>query len=526
MVEGERLRPADVGTEAAQEWSRSPSADGSIGPGEGLSPPGSDLLDTPEAGAAAIRGGALRLGGYVGGIALALAAVPLLVRHLGVVDFGRYTIVVTIIAIVQGLTEGGLQAIGTREYAVLEPLERELMMRRLLALRVLLTVVGLGVAVAFVAIAGYGTTILVGTMVAGLGLILLVLFNLLAVPLAATLRFGWITAADLARQALATLLIIALVIAGAGIVPFLAVQIPACLLAVGITIVLVRGMTPLAPAFHPSAWWSLLRDTLPYAIAIAVSALYFRLVLILLSLVSNDTQTGYFSASYRVIEVLVAIPILLVGAAFPILSRAARDDSDRLRYAGQRTFDVMVLLGVWISFCVFAGASFMIAFVGGADFDPSVPVLRIQSFAIACTFVSVTCGFILLSLRRHRAILLGNLVPLLFGTVLTLALAPSHGAKGAAIATLSAEAALAVTMVVLVRAKGGAHVPLSLRVLLPAAGAVGLAAGAALLLPGLPDIAHVVIGSALYFGALAAMGQIPPELRHAIAFGRRAQAGT
>jgi O-antigen/teichoic acid export membrane protein len=361
--------------------------------------------------------------------------------------------------------------------------------------------------------------------VAGIGLLLLVLFNLLSVPLAAMLRFGWITAADLARQGLATILIIALVVAGAGIVPFLAVQIPACLLAVFITILLVRGMTPLVPAFHPSAWWSLLRDTLPYAIAIAISALYFRLVLILLSLLSSDTETGYFSASYRVIEVLVAIPILLVGAAFPILSRAARDDSDRLAYAGQQTFDVMVILGVWISFCVASGASFMIAFVGGDDFEPSVAILRIQAFAIACTFVSVTCGFILLSLRRHRAILLGNMVPLVFGAVLTLALAPSHGAKGAAVATISAETGLALAMLTLVTAKGAAHVPLSLRVLGPTAVAAGLAVGAAFLLPGVPDVVHVVLGSGLYFGALAGMGQIPPELRHVIPFGRRPQAG-
>jgi O-antigen/teichoic acid export membrane protein len=527
VVEGERehLKPADVGTEAAQEWSRSPSPDALIGPTEGVPPPDSDLLDTPQAGAAAIRGGALRLAGYGGGVALALASVPLLVRHLGVTEFGRYTLVVSIVAIVQGFTEGGLQAIGVREYSVLGPQERELMMRRLLALRVLLTAVGLGLALAFVALAGYDSTILVGTIVAGVGLLLLVLFNLLSVPLAAMLRFGWITAADLARQGLATILIIALVVAGAGIVPFLAVQIPACLLAVCITIALVRGMTPLAPAFHPSAWWSLLRDTLPYAVAIAISALYFRLVLILLSLLSNDTQTGYFSASYRVIEVLVAIPILLVGAAFPILSRAARDDSDRLAYAGQRTFDVMVILGVWISFCVAAGASVMIAFVGGADFEPSVPVLRIQAFAIACTFVSVTCGFILLSLRRHRAILLGNLVPLAFGTILTLALAPSHGAKGAAIATISAEAGLALAMLMLVTAKGGGGVPLSPLVLLPAAVAVGLAGGAALLTPGVPDVLHVVLGSAIYFAALAVMRQIPPELRHAIPLGRRAQVG-
>src|SRR6476660_9396391 len=109
-------------------------------------PPAPDLLDSPEAGAAAIRGGALRLAGYGGGVLFALASIPLLVRHLGVVDFGRYTLCVSIIAMVQGLTEGGLQAIGVREYSVLSAADRDLMMRRLLALRVLATLTGIALA--------------------------------------------------------------------------------------------------------------------------------------------------------------------------------------------------------------------------------------------------------------------------------------------------------------------------------------------------------------------------------------------
>src|SRR3954454_24247400 len=221
-----------------------------------------------------------------------------------------------------------------------------------------------------------------GTLVAGAGLLLLVLFNLLSVPLAANLRFGWVTAADLARQGLATVLIIILVIANAGIVPLLAVQIPAGLLAVAITLLLVRGMTSLAPTFDPSAWWALLRDTLPYAVAIAVSALYFRITIVLIPLVASDKATGYFATSYRIIEVLIGIPLLVVAAVFPVLSRAARDDSARLRYAAQRTLDLMLVLGVWVSLTVAIAAPFIIKVIAGHDFEPAGSTLRIQALTV------------------------------------------------------------------------------------------------------------------------------------------------
>jgi O-antigen/teichoic acid export membrane protein len=497
VVEGERLeRPAPAGSP--------------------------DLLDTPEAGAAAIRGGAVRLAGYGGGVAFALASIPLLVRHLGVVDFGRYTLVVSIIAMVQGLTEGGLQAIGVREYSVLSAEDRDLMMRRLLALRVLATLTGIGIAVVFCLIAGYGSTIVLGTLVAGLGLLLLVLFNLLSVPLAAQLRFGWMTAADLARQGLATVLIILLVIAGAGIVPLLAVQIPAGLLAVGITLVLVRRMTPLMPTFDPGAWWGLLRNTLPYAIAIAVSALYFRITIVILSLVSTAKATGYFATSYRIIEVLIGIPILVVAAVFPVLARAARDDSARLLYASQRTLDLMLVVGVWVSLAVAVAANFIIAVIAGHDFEASGTTLRIQAITVCCTFVSVTCVFSMLSLRRHKAILVGSVVPLACGVTLTLLLAPSHGANGAAVATVFAEAALAVTLLFLTIGPPPTGIPLSLRAFPQVALAAGLGALAAvLLLPHVHELVAALVATVVYFGVLYPLGLIPSELREALAARRR-----
>jgi O-antigen/teichoic acid export membrane protein len=518
VVEGERLGGRPPPWEGHED-ALAPRPEDIVPPA-----PTADVLDSPEAGAAAIRGGALRLAGYAGGVALALASAPLLIRHLGVVDFGRYTLVLSLIAMVQGLTEGGLAAVGLREYTVLDPGHRRRLMQDLLGLRFALTITGVALAVVFGLIAGYDGELIVGTLVAGVGLLLLVLFNLVSIPLQADLRFGWITTAELLRQAVAAVLVVALVIAGAGIVPFLATQIPAGLVALAIAAALVRGVISLRPAFEPAAWWALVRETLPYAVAIAISALYFRIVIVLMSLVSSETQTGYFATSYRVIEVLVAIPVLLVSAAFPVMARAARDDADRLLYAGQRTLDLMLIVGAWLTLSVALGAGFMIQVIGGSDFDESIGVLQIQAFAVVCTFVSVTCGFLLLSLRRHRAILIGNVVPLTFGVTLTLVLAPGDGAHGAAIATVAAEAGLAVAMLALVMRRSVAHVPLSLRIFVPVGIAAGLAACTELVVPGVHDVVTVALATVVYFGVLAALGQIPQELRGALLRGRAAGA--
>src|SRR5690349_17272164 len=56
-------------------------------------------------GSAAARGGALRAGGFLLGQLLTVGAVALLFRHLGVDDTGRYVTVLSLVAIVQGLTD-------------------------------------------------------------------------------------------------------------------------------------------------------------------------------------------------------------------------------------------------------------------------------------------------------------------------------------------------------------------------------------------------------------------------------------
>ena len=89
---------------------------------EGVLPSaGADALDRPDAGAKVIRGGVIRAIAYGATILLTGGIVPLMTRHLGVADFGRFVTASSIVMIVAGVTEFGLSGIGTREYALAQP---------------------------------------------------------------------------------------------------------------------------------------------------------------------------------------------------------------------------------------------------------------------------------------------------------------------------------------------------------------------------------------------------------------------
>jgi O-antigen/teichoic acid export membrane protein len=469
-----------------------------------------DLLDTQEAGPAALRGSILRTGAYVLGILLSLISARVLIEHLGVSNFGRYTTVVALVTIVSGFTEAGLNAIVLREYSTLGERQRREMMSSAIGIRLILTVAGVALAVAFAAIAGYGSAMVAGTALAGVGLVLQLLQSTLSTTLQAQLRFGWVSAVEVLRQVVNVALLVALALAGAGLLPLLAVAIPASAVSLFFTIPLVIRYTSLRPSFHAGRWWGLLRETIPWAIIAAVSIVYFRLALVLMSLISSAKQTGYFATSFRITEVLVAIPVLVISAAFPILARAERQDSERFDFASGRIFELALFAGTLLVLCLEVGAAFAIHAIASDRADPSIAVLRIQGLALIASFVAVACGYPLLMLRRYREVLLANLLALAISAILTLSLAPSHGARGAALAALVAEVGLALSQVAMLRrAKPG--VPMRLGTVLAVAVAGGAAAAVGLLLPVHPLIA-VAVAVVVYLAVLRLVGRLPSEV--------------
>ena len=218
-------------------------------------------------------------------------------------------------------------------------------------MRLVLTAVGVVAATAFAALAGYGEELVLGTLLAGIGLLLAVTQATLAVPLVSMLRLGSVTALEL-RQVLLVGGVLALVAAGAGLVPFLALQVPLGGSCCSATAALFAGAMPLRPAFDRREWWLLVRDVLPFAAAAAIGSIYLRVTVIAMSLIATELETGYYATSYRVMEVIVAVPTLIVGATLPVLARAARDDEQRLQYVLQRLLDATLIAGVGIALAV------------------------------------------------------------------------------------------------------------------------------------------------------------------------------
>jgi O-antigen/teichoic acid export membrane protein len=457
----------------------------------------------------------VRVVGYLLGSALAAVASIILLRYLGVVDFGQYVTVMSLIAIVTGLTDVGLTLVGQREY-VLQPTDasKSRLTGTVLGIRLVVTPIGIALAVLFAAVAGYGTQLVLGTAIAGASLIFVNTVLTFAIPLTARLRFGAMTAVEVVQQLLTVAGNALLVLAGASLLAFFGVQVVAAFGAAVLAAALLGRRHLSRPRFVRAEWRSILAEAIPMGVAVLVSVVYLRALVVMASLLTSGYETGLFATSYRILQILVAIPALMVGSAFPLMATAATGDRARLRYILQRLLEASVLVAVIVVIVLAIAAEPIIHILGGAQYAPAATVLRIQSFALLGSFASVIWTTALISVRRQSALIVIN--GLAFACVLVIGgvLIPSFGANGAAIASVVGESLLAAVALAMLLRADRRFMP-DFRFLARLAPGAVLAAACGFI-PGVPALGQAGLAVVVFVAAALSLRAVPPEITDAL----------
>jgi len=481
-------------------------------PPEAEAAPGWHLVRSPEAGARAIHGGIIRGSGYAAGVALTAAASVLLLRYLGVVEFGRYVTVMSLIAVVSGIADAGLTAVANRELATrrLES-ERWALMQNLVGLRLLLTPIGVVLATVFALAVGYSETLVLGTVLAGLGLVLISAQTTLILPLSVDLRIAAVTASELLRQIVLVAGIVVLVLVGAALVSFFAIQIVVGAVALAATPFLLKGRVTWRPAFQRAEWRWLLREALPIGAGLAMNVIYFRSLIIMMSLISTDRQTGLFGTSFRVFEILFGMAGIVIPVAMPILAAAAEDDRERLRYVLQRMTEVGALVSAGFALVLAVSAEPLLVILGGNEYRDAAPVLQVQALALVPVFLGQGWQLGLIAVRRQSALLIANAAAFVVVLALGLALIPPFEAVGAAVAAVIAETVLAAALlVILVRFGRDLRPGFGFVPRLSVAVALGVAVA---LVPVGPLLLRAVAAGLVFAGAAWLVDAVPEELK-------------
>jgi O-antigen/teichoic acid export membrane protein len=473
------------------------------------------VLAGPDVARRVVHGGVQRAIGFGAVNLITAAAAVLLLRHLGVANFGRYGTVMALLAVVQGVSDAGLGLTGSRELSVRQTVEeRRAVLSHLVGLRIILSAVGVLFAIAFSVVAGYPTVMVQGTALAGAGIFILSVQGALLLPLSVELQNWKLAINDVLRQIVLAGCFVVLVLVGASLLPFFAAQLVAALVVLLVTPLMLRRDHLVRPRWTAAELRMLAFATLPLAISAMLTVLYFRLLVILMSVLEpNPVQVGYFVTSERVIEIFLNLPVMLVGVVLPVLSVSSRDNTGRLQYVTFRLTQTMALLGVFLALILTTGARPIILVLGGKQYLNAAAVLQIQGIALITVFITAGWTTTLVGMNRTRALAISSAIAVVAVGVFGGAFIPLWHAKGAAIAAVVADVVYCGAVYFWIRRAGAARAfALSPFVRIALCTVPGILV--AVLSP-LPAIVNCVIAACAYVVLAVVLGAFPPEVSDA-----------
>jgi len=475
---------------------------------------GADVLSGPDIADRVVRGGALRAVGFGVVNLLGVVSSVVLLRHLGVADFGRYGTVIALVAIASGLADAGLNMTGSRELALLpRGSERRRLLGALLGARLLLLTAAAVAAVAFAVVAGYDSVMIAGTALAGAGAALIGAQSTLTLPLAVELRNGLVTLSEILKQVILVVGVVALAAAGAALTPFFAVQIVVGVGALVAVPLLVARSDLARPSLSRSDLRRLAIVALPVALASIVTAFYVRILIVLASLLTSEYETGLFVTSARIMEMLGGIALLVVGVILPVATVAARDDRGRLRYVLAHTTKAALLGGGLMALTVVVAARPIVVLLGGEEFAPAASVLRLQAPVALTIFLVYPWTAFLIADGHRRALVRCMLVGLAVLFVTGVPLIALLDAEGAALAALAADLVLTAVILQAVRHVGDGRVGVEAGYLARYVAAVAASAGVAVVVMAMaPAVVAAVAAAAAFTGIAFALRLVPSEL--------------
>lgn len=373
----------------------------------------------------------------------------LIVRTLSVEDYGRFTLIFSVLGVLSIVTDMGIGRVALSGLLAAGP-DRPRFAGSYVLLRCLLGVLGYGVALAFVA-AVYPGEVVRATAVAGIVVVLATPANAYTTVFQAHRRMRGVAVAQALGRVAQLGLTAAIAATGGSLLLF---TVPAVLAEIVLLVWVVPAAHRLV-TFHYRprlrTWWELLREAAPLAVGTALATLYYRVDTIMLSVLDTFRAVGVYGVAYKFVDLAHFVPTAVTIAVLPLLVAAWPDQLSAFRYSLRRGATILMIAAGFIAVQFLLFAEPLIRLLYGDQYAEATVAARIVVASECLAFVTSLALIALVAVGRHRRYPLVALVGLILNVGLNLALIPQYSYLGAAAATLATDIVVLVWMCLEVR---------------------------------------------------------------------------
>lgn len=181
---------------------------------------------------------------------------------------------------------------------------------------------------------------------------------------------------------------------------------------------------------------TMLKDSWPLLVSALAIVLYMRVDVIMLQHLAGADAVGTYTAAAKLSEVWYTLPIFLATSAFPTLIRLRERDPAEFLVKLRRFYFLLAWLAIGISLPLSLASGPAVALLYGSGYGQAAPVLAVHLWSSVAVFLGIGSSQYLLIENLQAIAMYRTCIGLVVNVALNLAWIPSHGALGAAWATL------------------------------------------------------------------------------------------
>jgi len=369
---------------------------------------------------------------------LGLLVTMVLMRYLGLGNYGELTLAYAYLGLFSTLIDAGLDLTLIRTANQLPDRLGDLLGNGFL-LRGLLAAAGYLLAAALLPFWGYPSQIV---HLLRLALLMLLLLPLIMPRLAllVTQQIRLAAALDVIVQLVNTVFILCAVRFGQGSgAPVLIAQIAAFVIASPIYFAYTRRFLPRPLSFRIDfqLWRRLLVQSWPLAISGMLYVFQIQVTRLLVGRMLSATEGGWYTAAYNLATSLSALPVIYFSSVYPLLAKYYLTDVGKFRWLYQLSFKAMMMFFLPFVILISLTSRQVMTLYAGVDYLPAASLLIGLVWIEAFQFASVVLYYTILAAGQQRVLPWVASVLAVVRVGLNVILLPRIGLAGTVVAGLA-----------------------------------------------------------------------------------------
>ena len=392
---------------------------------------------------------AISAGARIIGNVTSLIIIGMIARTLPQEEVGQYFTIIAFVFTFSFLADLGLYSLLVRDISRPKANEKKIV-STVFSLRIAALVIAMILASVSALFFPYSELVKLGIALASVHVFFLSASQVLMGVFQKYLKLGRTAIAEVAGRIVQLGIVWYVVQEGGGLIGVIWALVAAGLISFIIIAIGAHKLVPFTLSIDTKAWLETAKRALPMGLSVIITALYFRLDTVMISVFVGDADVGIFNIGYRVLEALIFFPAMFVGLVMPQLSRYAVSNMERFQHFFQKAFNIILIVGIPAVVGLMLKSEGIVTLLGGENYLVSAPVLTILAPAIGMIFFGALFANSLIALNKQKLLAWIYFGGLIFDAVSNIIFIPKYSYIAASWTTLGTETIVTIGMAIAV----------------------------------------------------------------------------